>query len=218
MGKPGWAEIYLITSPSGKQYVGKANCYDSKGQVHGTQGRWKGHLRDARSKNGGRCRLLNEEIRMYGPNDFNVVPILSCKVHMTPTFERMFIKTLHTLYSADNPNGLNINEGGNSGNLSIETRQRMAESRKAFATSFPDKCKLTEETKRKISQSLIDNVTRYDHDGSILPKYIKYVCWKDRRGYQVVSHPTAKNKYFVSQKCELGNLLEEALRYIEQSI
>jgi hypothetical protein len=28
-----YAEIYLITSPSGKRYVGKANCIDSKGHT-----------------------------------------------------------------------------------------------------------------------------------------------------------------------------------------
>jgi hypothetical protein len=217
MGKNGYAEIYIIISPSGRQYVGKANCFDSKGRSHGTLGRWKGHLRDARSKDGGRCRLLNTEIRSYNHDDFIVQPLLTCLINDTPIYERQMIQSFDTLYRKDNQMGLNINEGGNSGNLSEETKQRMSESRKAFANKHPDRCKLNDETKRKISQTLIDNVTRYDHDGSELPKYVKYINWNDRRGYQVVSHPCFKNKYFVSTTKPLDYLLDQANSYIQDT-
>lgn len=213
-----YAEIYLVTCPSGKQYVGKANLVTSRGKAHGTFNRWNGHLSDARASNGGNCRLLNEEIRLHNFQGFTIEPILSCKVDDTPKYEKLMIIEYNTKYHAqENPNGLNLQEGGNSGHLSIETRNIMCQNRRIK----PHFCKPhTEETKQKISQSLIDNVIRYDRDGiTLLPKYIKYVNWSDRCGYQVVSHPTVKNKYFVSQKKKpLHDLLEEAMAYIGQSI
>jgi len=216
MGKVGYAEIYFIVSPAGKRYIGKANCYDSKGKKHGTNGRWKGHIRDARLLDGGRCRLLNEEIRTHKVNDFVVLPLLSCKMQDTRMYEKLFIKEYKSLYNIENPDGLNINEGGNSGNLSEETRKRMSQKRKEYISNNPDKCKVSEDTKQKISKTILDHVIRYDHDGTILPKYVKYINWKDRRGYQVVSHPSRKNKYFVSSTKQLHELFLECMQYLQE--
>lgn len=217
-----YAEIYLITSPSGKQYVGKANCVDSKGHTHGTIGRWKGHLRDAKAINGGRCRLLNQEIREYDPSHFAVECILVCHVEYTWYYERLCISQWNTLYhKTNNPQGLNINEGGNSGYLSEETRSLMSQSRKAYVRNNPDSTKVSDATKAKISKSLIDNVKRRGHDDRELPKYMKYVNWKDRKGYQIISHPLCSCKYFVSSTVpieELYNQCYKELQGLETSI
>lgn len=207
------AEIYLITSPSGKIYVGKANLVTSSGKPHGIFKRWSGHLSDARASNGGNCRLLNQEIRTYSPKEFTIQPLLTCLASDTSFFEKHMINEYRSLYdSKKNPFGLNLQQGGNSGPLSPETRQIMSiNRRKNPHFSKPH----TIETKQKISQSLIDNVTRYDHDGSILPKYVKYINWKDRIGYQVVSHPSRKNKYFVSSSKPPDILFQECMHYLE---
>lgn len=208
-----YAEIYLITSPSGKKYVGKANCMTSTNKPHGTTGRWKGHITDSRAKDGGRCRLLNEEIRKHDPSRFQVTPILTCKASDTPLYEKLFIKDYNTLHHPqNNPTGLNILQGGNHGPLPESVRQLMSINRQikpCFAKPHTDK------TKKQISEALIDNVVRHDHDGKILPKYVKYVNWNDRRGYQIVSHPLCKCKYFVSSKEKLDVLYEKCIRHLE---
>lgn len=213
-----YAEIYLIQSTDGKSYVGKANCRDSKGRKHGTYGRWKGHIRDARAVDGGRCRLLNEEIRKY--NDmkmFRITPILVCKIEDAWYYERMLIKEFNTLYDkVTNPYGLNINEGGNSGKLSKETRERMSLSRKQYIEMNPHTLTVSQETKDKISNTLIDNVIRYDHNGQVLPKYVKYINWADRRGYQIVSHPKCKCKYFVSKHDDMNVLLDRCILFLTE--
>lgn len=212
-----YAEIYVIKSPSGNKYVGKANCLDSKSKKHGTLGRWKGHLRDARQTDGGRCRLLNEEIRMYPASEFEVLPIAICKVNDTWYWERSFIKEYNTLCDpVTNPNGLNINEGGNSGFLSIETRALMSKSRRKYLEYHPESTAVSPATRKKIAKSIIDNVKRYDHNGQLLPKYMKYVEWSDRRGYQIVSHPKCKCKYFVSKKTTLHDLYEECVNELNK--
>lgn len=208
-----YAEIYLIISPSGKRYVGKANCITSTNKPHGTKGRWKGHILDSKSKDGGRCRLLNQEIRKYDYNKFQVTPILTCKIDDTPIYEKMFIKEYQTLHHPkDNPMGLNILQGGNHGPLPESVRLIMSKNRKikpCFAKPH------TDETKKLISESLIDIVERYDHNGNILPKYIKYVNWSDRRGYQIVSHPKCKCKYFVSSKEDLNVLYNKCVNFLQ---
>jgi hypothetical protein len=177
--------------------------------------RWKCHIRDAASKN--RCRQLNQEIRSLDITKFHIRPILTCKSEDADKYEVMFI-TQYNTYNNDGKNaeGLNIRTGGNAGDvLSEDTRLKMSEARSHYAKTNPDKVKHTDKTKKQISESLIDNVVRYDHDGKILPKYIKYVNWNDRRGYQIVSHPLCKCKYFVSSKEKLAVLYDKCLLHLE---
>lgn len=75
---------------------------------------------------------------------------------------------------------------------------------------------LTKETKDKISQSLIEATERFDHQQNKLPKYMKYVDWKDRKGYAIVSHPGCKLKYFVSKKKNLTDLYNNCLKYLQE--
>ncbi len=207
-----YAEIYLITSPSGKQYIGKANCITSKRTKHGTMGRWLGHISDSKQSDGGRCRLLNIEIRSYDYDKFNIERIVTCKIEDTAYFEKYFIKSYNTLYKKDtNPNGLNLQEGGNSGPLSEETKKIMSINRK-LKPSFTKPH--TAESKQLISNTLIDNVVRYGHNNNELPKYVKYVNWEDRKGYQIVSHPKCKLKNFVSSKLSLQDLYETCMSFL----
>ena len=160
MNKADYAEVYLIISPSGKKYVGKANCLTCKNKEHGTLGRWKTHIYDSRKSNGGRCRLLNEEIRKYD---------------------------------------------------SDSVRELMSLKRRSQPSKGPPK----ESTRKMISDTLISNVKRYDHNNNQLPKYVKHVKWNDRIGYQVVSHPLCKCKYFVSKKESLDDLYHRCIIFLD---
>ena len=52
----------------------------------------------------------------------------------------------------------------------------------------------TDETKERISETLTSLEPRYGHDNQILPKYIKFLKWKDRTGYSIVNHPELLRK------------------------
>lgn len=213
MNKADYAEVYLIVSPSGKKYVGKANCLTCKNKEHGTYGRWKQHIYDSRIENGGRCRLLNEEIRKYEKTMFQVTPILTCHKDKVAEFEKELIKQYNTLYNKDtNPNGLNILPGGNCASLPESVRELMSIKRKVKpGFNKPHK----ETTKQMISDTLISNVKRYDHNNNQLPKYVKHVKWNDRIGYQIVSHPLCKCKYFVSKKESLDSLYQRCIIFLD---
>jgi len=40
---------------------------------------------------------------------------------------------------------------------------------------------------------------------------MKFINWKDRKGYAIVSHPSCKLLYFVSSKKSLDDLYNECL-------
>lgn len=212
MNKVNYAEVYIIISPSGKKYVGKANCLTCRNKEHGTYGRWKTHIYDSRKANGGRCRLLNEEIRLHDKSLFKITPILTCHKDNVAKYEKELIKEYNTLYDkVTNPNGLNILSGGNCGNLPDTVRELMSLKRRSQPSKGPPK----ESTRKMISDTLISNVKRYDHNNNQLPKYVKHVKWNDRIGYQIVSHPLCKCKYFVSKKDSLDSLYQKCIIFLD---
>ena len=71
-------EIYCLTSPSGKKYIGQCVKYLSSGKKWGYISRWKEHIRDSKTKN--YCRLLNNAIVKYGEENFKVELITECNI------------------------------------------------------------------------------------------------------------------------------------------
>ena len=66
-------EIYKLTSKtSGKSYIGKANKYISGHSEWGSEGRRKSHVREALNGGKDHCVALNNAIRKYGEDDFNL--------------------------------------------------------------------------------------------------------------------------------------------------
>jgi hypothetical protein len=63
-------DIYCITSPSGKKYIGQAVKKLKNEKPWGYMNRWKDHIRDSYNKNC--CRLLNNSIRKYGHENFQI--------------------------------------------------------------------------------------------------------------------------------------------------
>lgn len=193
-------EIYLLISPSGKYYVGqtKFNSYD----------RWKQHISDSKAPDGGRCRLLNNAIRKYGPDTFNIEIILQCDLEQLDYYEEKFIMLYN---SNDSDFGYNLRSGGNLSNLSESTKNLMSLQRQ-LNPHFTQPH--TEETKNKIRQTNINKTERKSHNDEILPKYVKYIKWVDREGYAIVSHPECKIKYFVSNKLSNDEKYNQCLEFL----
>lgn len=105
-------DVYVHTSPSGKQYVG----YSAKGWRR----RWNDHVHDARR---GSTTPLHNAIRKYGPEPFQhavldqVTSALDAK-----QAEMWWIDTLGTR----TPSGYNATEGGDGAVISAETRAKLS--------------------------------------------------------------------------------------------
>lgn len=121
--------------------------------------------------------------------------------------------TISLLDSTNPEHGYNLKTGGNHSRASLETRERMRISRLAYTLPKP-----SQETKDKISKTIIDNIIRYDHNGNRLPKYIKFINWKDRCGYAIVSHPKCKVRYFVEKNCTLESKLSRCVEFLQNLI
>lgn len=188
-------EIYCITSPSGKKYVGQCVKKLSNGKNLGHINRWKDHIRDSNGRDC--CRLLNLSIRKYGPENFKIELLIECKIEELDFFEIQFIETLNTL----KPNGYNLTTGGSKSRHSKETCElkRASMLGKNKGKKYPKRPRKREE------------------DNS-LPKYIRY--YKDlsgKEGYRISNHPVLKDKSFLGKNISLEEKLQKSLEYINQT-
>lgn len=198
-------EIYILTCPIGKVYIGQAVCYLANGNKYGTKGRWWNHVSDSKRKNGGNCRKLNEAIRIYGETNFSVYPLLTTTTDLLDDYESQFISYYNSTCAEF---GYNVRPGGNHSRLSNETRQLMSKNR-CQTPCFQQNH--TDVTKKRISETILNNVVRHGHNGIVLPKYVKFIDWKDRQGYAIVSHPNCKIRYFVSKKKDINDLYNQCI-------
>lgn len=132
--------IYLVKNKiNGKCYIGKTSQTIKK--------RWAVHVSDKR----GGCRYLHNAIKKYGKDNFSVVEldIADSEKELTSK-EKFWIKEYSTLV----PKGYNLTGGGEgASNPCEETRHKLRESKLGFKNPNFGK-PLSDETKRKLSQSL----------------------------------------------------------------
>ena len=110
MKNPG---IYILTSPSGKQYVGKDSNLPRRAKEH-------------LSGKSPQCRRIHRAIQKYGQDAFSVEIIRYPGIshEALNAVERWKIRQLQTL----SPGGCNLTGGGEGGKRSEETRQKISES------------------------------------------------------------------------------------------
>lgn len=147
-------EIYQLTAPNGKMYIGQAVCYRRSGcnkwLKKGMAGRWKEHQYEAtRGMTKCQCTMLYNSIRKYGADAFKTEVLLRVSKHLADHYEKKFIHTLGTLV----PKGLNLTEGGGVTKYSLETRQKMSTSAKARRASFATKANLSVARRKQAASS-----------------------------------------------------------------
>lgn len=193
-------EVYLIRNKeNGKCYVGQA--VKETGAIKakwGTQGRWKSHLREAKNtiEKGQKdhCVLLNQAIRKYGENGFEVITLCECNtVDEMNQKEAEYIQT----HNSRVPNGYNMTSGGAKGKDSEETREKKKQMRLGK--------KHEDETKKSISTGQLGNrrevkPRKYPEDAN-LPKYVNAVRVKSVVvGYSIGCFPIGiEEKKYVSK-------------------
>jgi hypothetical protein len=85
-------EIYQITAPDGKIYIGQVRCYtktkDNKYIEKGILVRWKAYKWYAKKFN----TKLSESIRKYGADNFKIKTLLICNVSQMNYYEVKYIR------------------------------------------------------------------------------------------------------------------------------
>ena len=188
-------EIYCITSPSGKKYIGQCMKYYTSGKKHGYISRWKEHIRDAKYKD--YCRLLNASIRKYSPENFNIEVLKECPLEELNKYEKEYILSLNTI----TPNGYNLTDGGTLCKQSKESNElkRINMIGKNLGKCYPKRVRIRNE----------------DID---LPKYVRH--YKDlsgKEGYRISNHPYLNDKSFLSKKISMEEKLKLALQYLNET-
>jgi group I intron endonuclease len=159
-------QIYLIKNKSnGKCYIGQAMCFTGMNNSRwGTLGRWKSHIREATKSNQDHCVLLNNAIRKYGKDNFEVTTLIKCKNEELDEYEIKFIEE----YNSVMPNGYNLKKGGYSSKNNETTILKMKQAHTGKEHS--------DETKEKIGKSQVgnrrDSKKRIHEEDNNLPKYI----------------------------------------------
>ena len=102
--------IYLIKNrTNNKCYIGQALCYTGlNNNKWGTFGRWKSHIREALKTDKDHCVALNNAIRKYGADNFDITTLMKCHKDELDEYEVKFVKE----YDSIQPNGYNIKYGG----------------------------------------------------------------------------------------------------------
>ena len=108
--------VYLLTAPSGKQYVGITTQPIEK--------RWEGHQQKS-----SHCLLVKRAIEKYGWDKINKEILLYCPKEQLGDFEKTFI----ALYNSLAPNGMNCTSGGEGGkHLCEETRNAISKALRQY--------------------------------------------------------------------------------------
>lgn len=186
-------EIYCISSPSNKKYVGQCVSCLSSGKKWGYLNRWKQHIRDA-TNGKDYCRLLNNAIRKYKPENFTIELIKECEIKDLDYYENLYIEQLNTM----TPNGYNLTSGKTISRQSDETKELRRESMIGKNLG-----KILNKRPRKRLEDLN------------LPKYLRY--YKDssgKEGYRISHHPNLKEKSFVSKYTSMEDKLLLAMEYL----
>lgn len=211
--------IYCITSPSGKKYIGQTrrNC----------EKRFNEHCKLTNS-----CILLENAIKKYGKNQMKLEVLEEIENDLLDVCEQFYIELFSTL----EPNGYNIKSGGETGQHSELSRQRMSISKIGEKNHNFGKPR-SDETKLAISQAKSgENHHFYGKNLSIqhklqlskshkktkpeLPMYMVYVKERPKyyqgSGYAIVNHPILKDKYFTSKKYNEEEKYKLAFEYLNQ--
>jgi hypothetical protein len=200
-----FGEIYIITGPDGKIYVGQTKDTSIE--------RFKQHLWESKNEDGGNCTKLNNALNCHGKENFKLEVLLACPSYLLDFYEEYFIK----LYNSLSKFGYNLKGGGKHGKPTTVTlgRQKVSktgEKNHNYGVSPPI------EIRMKISSTLIDqSEKRFSHLEQELPRHVKYTNQEDREGYEIKGHPVLgpkSRKYFTVIKDGNDGNLENCLTFL----
>lgn len=127
-------EVYLVHNKvNNKIYIGQAQCYSGRdNHTWGTFGRWKSHLNETFNATKDHCKKLNNAIRKYKPESFEVFMLVRLPMSDIDEMEVFLIDYFDSMGS----NGYNMRTGGKKGKDSDETRICKSESKQIRPRDF----------------------------------------------------------------------------------
>lgn len=181
--------IYLLTSPSGKCYVGQTmRSFEDRMIKHKSKAKEYGRNRKGFSG----CVALCAAINKYGWDSFTKEILLYCDECDLDEHENLFIVEE---YKSLAPNGYNLMSGGNSNKrMSAITKKKMSHS--AFARNS------RKYRKTKVTQDL--------------PKYLQLSNSKYSKGYKISKHPRCSSKHFCDKSKTITENKQDALAFLER--
>lgn len=212
--------IYIITSPSGKSYIGQTK--------RSVNLRIEEHFKCQKS-----CILLENAIKKYGRDIMKIEILIEINNSLLDYYEILFI----SFYNTCEPYGYNIQSGGSCGIHSKQSRLRMRNAKLGYKNHNFGKPR-TDITKERISNAKsgmkhhfygkhfskahIDKLSishRKSH--TELPMYVIYIKSRPEHytssGFAVVNHPKKPNKYFTSKKYSDDEKLTMAINYLNSA-
>jgi group I intron endonuclease len=229
----------MITSPSGKKYIGQTiQCLEK---------RWKQHVDASKRSYKDHCKVLNKSLRKYGDSNFKIEVLEECENECLDNKELEYIEKYDTIV----PNGMNIKKGGANGTHHNDTKQKISESLKGRKISNETRLKMSKNKEydlpmyvlkirngyricnhpmgpeRKFASKYESNDDKYNKAIEYLnllnnltepivaqKRNITYIS-KHKAGY-AVKYPNEKPKYFVSKNIPNEILYENAVLYLNQ--
>lgn len=135
--------IYMITSPSGKKYVGQT--------IQPLDKRWKQHLDASKKTYKDNCKVLNKSLRKYGDIHFKVEILEECANEILNSREIYYIEKYNTIV----PNGMNIKNGGSNGTHHIDTKIKISESLLGRIVSYESRLKISNNKNNGLAMYLL---------------------------------------------------------------
>jgi hypothetical protein len=174
--------IYCIKNKiNSKCYIGQALCFTGNNNNRwGSLGRWKSHLREALKNDENHCVLLNNSIRKYGENNFEIYTLIKCHRNELNLNEIEFINKFNSI----SPNGYNLKTGGDKGKDTQETLDKkkiahLGVRRDKYKRKYPEDNDLPKYIKsHRESGILIAYVITKFPIGIIKPEYIKDIYFR----------------------------------------
>ena len=121
-----WGEIYMITcNVTNKKYIGQAVSHilnHKRFRPYGCKGRFRCHISEAYSNKKNQSSYLNNAIRKYGCEIFNVNLLEMCDVSNLDERENFYINEHLSMF----PNGYNLRSGGQHFVHTTESRERVS--------------------------------------------------------------------------------------------
>ena len=152
--------IYKITNKTdGKIYVGQT--------IQPLDERFRQHR-----KKSSRCRYLKRAFEKYGFDNFVFEMICICFDEDLDKFEIQYMTKFNSIV----PNGYNLRAGGNSGRHNEETKKKISATLKGrtdIVRNYSNHIgkKLSEKTKKKISDALGRKVNQYDLENNLIKTF-----------------------------------------------
>lgn len=136
--------IYMITCiPTSKNYIGQTKNYvwnHGKYRYYSYIKRFNDHISEAiNNTKKNQCTKLNNAIRKYGKECFEVKLLHICNIKFLNYFEKLFIHEYDTLND-----GYNLTEGGTCCKMTDEIKKKLSNKTKLYFTEISNKEKISE--------------------------------------------------------------------------